>query len=300
MSESIQNAEALSHFSKDADRWAEAVRSSNRDRVNVSALRLEYVMSIAKALSACDIFVDVGCGAGELVCDIATLGGECYGIDFADEMLEHGRQLAAQKDLPNATFLHGKFEDFDLGKGKVNLISANGLVEYLSIDQNREFFAWASTQLTEDGVFTFSIRNRLYNLFSLNEFTDREVRAGTALDLLNEALTIARGIKTSEILDAVTPPPLETEAEIHPPTNDINVSVRHMFTPSQIAMLLKEAGFRMTNVYPCHIHPSQPALRAAQPKMHAMLSYALQEHVDELPHLITQSSALMIKAEILR
>lgn len=85
-------------------------------------------------------FLDVGCGSGQLVINVASRGIEAEGSDFFDEMAQ--------------------------------------------------FFNRCYDMLRPGGYLVVGSRNRLFNIFSLNEFTTLEVSLGIMNVLLSKAVAL--------------------------------------------------------------------------------------------------------------
>lgn len=66
-------------------------------------------------MTAKDVVLDVGCGTGSLALRLADRAGELHGLDLSDEMIRIARAKAVAKDVRNALFHVGAFdESFDL------------------------------------------------------------------------------------------------------------------------------------------------------------------------------------------
>ena len=71
-----------------------------------------------------DLVVDLGCGPGEVTCELARRhpGARFIGVDHSDEALARGRQLVAQLGLTNLQFERGDLEHYD-PPGPVGLVT---------------------------------------------------------------------------------------------------------------------------------------------------------------------------------
>ena len=84
----VQQCEALHYFRAHAEDWSRAASSNDEQNVNVIQQRNGYVQKAIAARSKTRSVLDVGCGTGELVHDIAKEGFDAVGVDFASEMIE--------------------------------------------------------------------------------------------------------------------------------------------------------------------------------------------------------------------
>ena len=137
-------------------------------------------------------------------------------------------------------------------------------------------------------------RNRLFNIFSLNDFTKLEADAGTVQALLRESIVIASDADDAE-LAAIEPAPLAV-GDVRQTNTGIDVSTRLQYTPVQLIRLLEAKGFETVQLSPIHIHGLAPRLARLSAEAHTRISNLL--HADALAnrHLIPQSSSFMIHA----
>jgi 2-polyprenyl-3-methyl-5-hydroxy-6-metoxy-1,4-benzoquinol methylase len=94
-----------------------------RDRLSRQTVvrRLSFVHDLAQERRPRRV-LDVGCGSGRFGVDLASAGAEVVGLDFAPDMIELARQMAAKAGVADrCTFLQADFlawssdEPFDLG-----------------------------------------------------------------------------------------------------------------------------------------------------------------------------------------
>ncbi|MEJ2296503.1 MAG: class I SAM-dependent methyltransferase [Candidatus Lokiarchaeota archaeon] len=90
------------------------------------------------------IIVDVGCGPGFLLFEIAKLmpDFELIGVDFSEDMLRIAREKAAEKDLNLITFKHGPAENIPLPYNyyDIPLIFKSGLQRTVTYYNSRELW----------------------------------------------------------------------------------------------------------------------------------------------------------------
>ena len=238
--------------------------------------------------------MDVGCGTGDLVCAVARQGISAIGVDFAQEMVQIAQDNASNNRLELAQFVCGSIFDYDIQSAGYDIISANGFMEYISLEQLREFLDLALRGLKQGGSLVLGSRNKLFNLFSLNDFTSTEIAAGTAQDLLREAIAIVNCRDLAE-LDFLEPAALPGHMDSQTQTG-IDVSVRYQYTPGQLIHLLREKGWRTVHLAPIHIHVVVPKLKKKYPSLHYDLSNLLQSFAMENMELMPFSSSFMLHA----
>jgi len=69
------------------------------------------------------VFLDVACGPGSLVMTLAPRVQFAYGMDLTGEMLRQARQLQAEKQIGNATFICGEGEKIPYADATFDLVS---------------------------------------------------------------------------------------------------------------------------------------------------------------------------------
>ncbi len=184
---------------------------------------------------------------------MAQRGLEATGIDFAPEMIEHceinRREVNAQ-----ASFMLGSFFDMPDPDLPYDMISAQGLIEYLSPDQMEEFFARSADMLGPAGALVVGSRNRLFNVVSLNAFTQLEVDLGSLESLARQGAALhasasqAAAFAALREFESIYPQPSQ-----HPET-EVKVNLRYQYTPAELIMRLRRHGFTPEAMYPVHFH----------------------------------------------
>jgi 2-polyprenyl-3-methyl-5-hydroxy-6-metoxy-1,4-benzoquinol methylase len=290
-----QQDETLRFFREYAENWHNKAINKNQYTLNVIKQRNDYVLHVIKHRRATKTALDVGCGSGDLVCDIARMGIDATGVDFAQEMIDIARAKARQDDLAKAQFHCASIFDFELGKNKYDCISANGFIEYISLEELDKFFDLTHAALNPGGSLVVGSRNRLFNVFSLNQFTLDEIDHGLAVLLLQEAMAVAAGVGFAE-LGSMAIAPLQAADATHLNTG-INVSTRYQFTPAQLIKILTAKGLVIKQLYPIHIHGVPTAFTKNNPEVHHSISNLLQNYAFEHRSLIPFASSFMLHAE---
>jgi len=269
-----QQLETLDYFRRVADEWRLKAEGGIPAAVNVIQLRSACVLEAASRHRPRRA-LDVGCGTGELVCELAGLGIEAVGVDFSPEMIALAREKAAALGLTNASFKVCSIFDYQ-DPDRFDLISASGFIEYISHDELTHFLALAARLLNHGGSLVIGSRNRLFNLFSMNEYTDLERELGSVDRLLDECLRLARAATLSEFAaSAAGLGELPGVAE-HPRTG-IAVAVRHQYTPAELIHRFASAGFASETLWPVHYHGLPPARARELPDVHAAIASRVHE-----------------------
>jgi 2-polyprenyl-3-methyl-5-hydroxy-6-metoxy-1,4-benzoquinol methylase len=291
-----QQEETLAFFRRIARQWRSSAEGRDQHTVNVIKQRNDYVVEVARANSMVSSALDLGCGTGELVCDLARMGVTAVGVDFAEEMISLCRQKAAAESLDRCKFVAASVFDYEPDV-QCDLISANGLIEYISPLQLLDLVRRTKRWLKPGGDFVFGSRNRLFNVFSLNDYTKMELEHDCLTALVSEAITIAESPTEQEcVAELCRPtqglPPLDQ----HPKTG-IDVTTRHQYTPAQLVQLLVSEGFRTVGLYPIHYHGVPPRFGRENSLLHVAISGEVQQHPRH--YLVPFSSSFMIHARVL-
>lgn len=263
-------------FRRHAEQWRRKASTSSCTEVPLIALRNGYVLRVSEENPALASALDLGCGSGDLVCELARRGLRAVGVDFAGEMIDLCRQRAGEENLSRAEFHLSSVFDYATEE-TFNLVSALGLIEYISPEELKLFANRLASLTSPAAHLVMGSRNRLFNAFSLNEFTKLEIRLGTLTALMEESLAIATAENEEECLGRLSE--IETELpafEKHPATG-IEVSVRHQYCPSTLIRLLSEHGFRAVGIQPLHYHGLPPRLGRDHPELHAAISGLVEE-----------------------
>lgn len=289
-----QQRETLDYFNQNARDWRSKAEADGLHRVNIIRQRNGFVLKVADEREITRRFLDVGCGSGELVCEAAAKGIASVGVDYAPEMIELCKTKAVDAGVRDAEFYCASIFDFPMDDESFDLISANGFIEYISLDEMREFFRRAASALSPGGSLVVGSRNRLFNLMSMNDYTRAEVAAGALELLLGESIALARVENVSELRDFKT-------VDLQPPDTEhartvIDVSTRFQYTPLQLAGLVAESGLDTVEIYPIHIHGTPPSFRAEHPETHASIANLIQEFARGNMKLLPHASSFMLHA----
>jgi 2-polyprenyl-3-methyl-5-hydroxy-6-metoxy-1,4-benzoquinol methylase len=290
-----QQEEALLYFNEHARRWKNRASSADEQEVNITRQRNGFVLSVIEHRATTRSTLDVGCGTGDLVCDIARMGINATGVDFSREMVDIARARGEQEKLDKAHFYCSSIFDFDLTQRRCDVVSAIGFIEYISLEELDRFLDLSHQALNPGGSLVLGSRNRLFNIFSLNSFTVEEINTGTATLLLREATVLASGISVAALGESEAAP-LQKRCGGQTRTG-IDVSMRYQFTPAQLIRMLKTRGFVIKQLYPVHVHGVPPAFKEHHPATHTSISNMLQNYAHEHVCLVPYSSSFMLHAD---
>ena len=289
-----QQQEALAYFSRAAGEWRKKAEGG-APKFNVIAARNAYVLATAEDTGTKGSALDVGCGTGELVCDLASEGWNAMGIDFAPDMIRLAKEKAAVHGVTVALVCASVFEHA-FAPASFDLVAANGFIEYIAWGELQTFLRLVRKILKKNGVLVVGSRNRLFNAFSLNAFTAMECACGALPHLVQEAVQIAEAKDMTALIDALAASQIALPRHgSHPGTTGIGVSVRHQYTPGELVRLFREHGFAVRELHPVHYHATPPHFKDMHPSIHTDLATLFQNFATM--ELLPFSSSFMVRAE---
>ena len=249
-----QQKSSLLYFNKKFKEWN--VKSSSK-QYNVIIDRLKTTFHTFKKISDKINFLDIGCGTGQLSIIMSKKNKvkTSLGIDFAENMVIQSKKNNKKLNA-KAKFIHGSFFNLEFKK-KYNLISAHGFIEYISADELKLFFKTLSKITEKNGFISIGSRNRLFNIFSSNQFTINETDKDK-ISLIKEMVEINKFSNIKNFLDQKLCR-LYKIFKKHPVTG-VKVSQRNQFTPFELSKLVEKFGFKVTEIYPVNYHSIIPSL----------------------------------------
>jgi SAM-dependent methyltransferase len=221
-------------------------------------------------------FLDVGCGTGQLVIEAARLGLSAEGNDFAAEMVVQCEANAKAAGV-SAKFFGGSFFDAQFEPQSYDVISALGFIEYISPDETDEFLLRSFNMLRPGGAIAVGSRNRLFNAFSLNDFTRLEAEMGVLTTLIAEATVLHQNATIEAALLALRRfERVDPQFDRHPVTG-IPVETRYQFTPADLIYRMRRCGLRAETLYPVHYHGLPTSIKGSFSEFHSEIASRVGE-----------------------
>jgi SAM-dependent methyltransferase len=289
---SSQQQQTLSFFDRVSSQWRMSAEGK-LPNVNVIAQRNACVHRFQEATPGVRSMLDLGCGTGELVLEMAAKGVRATGIDFSPEMIRACEQKREAVGAVSARFFCRSVFAYDVDNESEDLISALGLIEYVSPKELVDLVSFSHRVLGGGGSLVLGSRNRIFNLFSLNQYTKIEMSLGTVDRLMAEAIALA-GTADARALLAANSERLP-QPSTHPITG-IGVDVRYQYTPNELATIVREGGFSPAALYPVHYHPLHPAAMVDLSDMHVAFSNLVFERAGSDHRLVPFSSSFVLAA----
>jgi len=287
-----QEKQTQHYFDTHADDWhLKSIGSS--ERYNVITARNAAVTKTIDKMPSVNRFLDVGCGTGQLVIDVAKRGIASKGIDFAPDMIrlcEENRSIAGVE----AEFSCLSFFDFPDEAGRYDVVSAQGFIEYISPTETDVFLAKSFSLLRKGGSLVVGSRNRLFNVMSLNDYTLAELRLGTIEPLVAEATALQRSVSWNAAIEALAAhEKIYVQPERHPHTG-IEVEVRYQYSPADLIKRGREFGFVPMNIFPVHFHGLPVSTKDAHPELHVELANIIAQKSSDDFRLVPYCSTFVL------
>lgn len=293
---SEQQKQTKNYFERVSNQWYVKANLNSNKILNIINQRNEYVRKTASDfLSKNAKTLDVGCGTGELVLELLKSGYNSQGIDFSKSMIKKAKEQATKNNLEKEAFICESFFDYEFNK-KFNMISANGFIEYISECELKKFLIKSHQLLSKNGILIINSRNRLFNVFSFNEFTKDEIKEKTLNSLIEECIYFNLGRNLKNILKNKKKSKIKTNLKKHSKTG-INIDTRFQYTPFQLIEKLEKNYFKPFDIAPIHIHVFTTGSRKIYPDLHNEFSNYIQIQKNENIAFIPQSSSFMIAAK---
>lgn len=262
---------------------------------SVIAGRNQAVLDVVGRTAKTGRFLDVGCGTGQLTIDVARQGWQSEGVDFAAEMIEQCIANAEAASV-SADFRCGSFFDVEFEGGVYDVISAQGFIEYISPEQIDLFLANCARLLRPGGALVVGSRNRLFNVFSMNEFTRLEVEFGTYGVLVAEAVALQSSPSAEAAFAALRRFERIDPQPDHHPITGIPVETRYQFTPAELTFRLRRCGFTSHTLFPVHFHGLPLSVKEEHPGIHSEIAMIAAKIGFNDHRFVPQSSSFVIEA----
>ena len=280
-----QQLQTKKFFEKNANIWANEAKLKSNKIENAGHSRSKFVLDLITKRKL-KYHLDVGCGTGDLVYNSSRFTKESVGIDFSEKMIKIAKRNFKRKNL---YFENSSVFNFKT-KRKFDIISANGFIEYISINQIKSFLKFCQNHLVSNGFLVLSVRNRLFNLFSLNDFTENELKENIFINLFKESINLNK-LSLKEFLQ-LKKTRFDKSNYNQPKTGNYNIDVRLQFSPLQMINVLNQYGLNTVELFPINYHPVTPKIFCTQTDFFKISKY-ISNNYDKLS-LIPFSSSFMI------
>jgi SAM-dependent methyltransferase len=288
-----QQGETLAFFAGFAAQWREKAEGQAA-KVNVIAQRNGAVLRVKDRLPRCRNALDLGCGTGELVIDLAQAGVDSVGIDFAPDMIAKCEEKKARHRAAKAAFQCGSLFDYDAPPESFDLVSGLGLIEYISAAELDRLIAACMRWLRPGGALVLGSRNRLFNLVSFNDYTAMEQSLGACDALCAEAVALSQAADFPDFARHAAGLSRDLPQPTAHPRTGIGVSVRYQYTPAALIRRGRAAGLTATTLFPVHYHGLPVAVGAEHPDWQTDLAETVHRAAPEDHRLVPFASSFVL------
>ncbi|CAB1055274.1 hypothetical protein D1BOALGB6SA_7 [Olavius sp. associated proteobacterium Delta 1] len=229
-------------------------------------LRHRYILEMFE--SDGKYVADIGCGPGEMICDLIERGCRVFGVDIAEGMLEvAAKNIRKHRPTAEVALQVGNVESLQIEDKTFDAVICAGVIEYLPTDDKA--LSELNRILKPDGALIITVRNKAcpFRLFDL--FFDPLKGTKTGLKLINR-------IKQSNGEDPVK-----------------YITYRKHF-PWQLDASLKRHGFAKQDFRFFHFYPFFTPFHVVFPKL--FLKYGLKMEKFAHSRLGILASGYIVKA----
>ncbi|KNY26871.1 class I SAM-dependent methyltransferase [Pseudobacteroides cellulosolvens] len=131
---------------------------------------------VSKTVSGCKRVLDLGCGSGQLLCQVAEINPEIHftGVDLSEEMLNKAKKRAKSMNLSNVEFIKQDFtqlQDF-ADRQFDGVMCVNALHHLNDLQSLRNFFRTVNSYVKQDTPIFIYDFCRLRSEKSIDFFVD--------------------------------------------------------------------------------------------------------------------------------
>lgn len=276
--------ESIKFWDDVAEEWRErAYAKDNNYSVFPSAEVRNSVLvkNLKDRFSPADSILDVGCADGELIIELKRAGFQnLHGIDNAHEMINVSNARYAEEFGDKDSGVRFTIADADSlePNDTYDVITAIGLIEYL--EDRPGFFKQIHKQMTPNGTAFIESRNRLFNVFSANEYTKRTEDLDKLIDEVNHFRQTTDAI---EFQNAIADCIMELGKDIPDLTRKVEEKNFKsypfdlpQFTPRELEAQLNEAGFIVKDFHFYHAHLFPPLFGQTVPHLYNNIGVKMQ------------------------
>jgi len=289
-----QQNQTFDYFKNHANEWNSMAID---EEYSLIENRHNAVIEVLKKYPSNSSLLDVGCGTGQLAIQASQMGWSSLGVDFASEMIDICNQNNVAAGT-NAEFRCASIFDTELDEKSFDVISAQGFIEYISMNQLDDFLSISSKMLKDNGRIALGSRNRLFNIHSYNDFTNLEVSLGTLEKIVNESVVLQNSESQERAITELSNLEYLYDQPTHHPLTGIRVETRYQFTPADLITRLAQHKLKVESIYPVHFHPLPISLLGATmaATLHKQISNLASKQLISEYRLTPYSSSFVIEA----
>lgn len=284
-----QKPESIAYWNQKAAQWDSLAYDPKKtyQHFPTSLVRQKESVDLAtKHLAHGSKILDIGCATGQLVLDLRQTGFDAHGIDNALEMIQQARKNLAAKDSAAKADTVFRHQDIDSTEFDASYhgVTAMGLLEYVT--DRDQFFRRLNRMLKPSGMAFIESRNRLFNLYSANNYVTQTAERGDLAPLVRQIAEVDRFSPQSitESADLIRSIYQKIGQEMQNFTFEKAMGKREMkypfqlpqYTPEELQQMGAKAGMTLKYVVYYHFHPFIPRLENALGPLFNKLAILMQ------------------------
>jgi len=229
--------------------------------------------------------LDIGCADGKLILDMLDAGfTDVKGIDNSPDMILEAKNLL--KDSypnldPDSVFFVADADKMLLDE-KFDIVTAIGLIEY--VKDPSIFLSQVYGLLNHRGIAFIESRNKLFNIFSANEYTSNIENMPNLIEelgLISDLSPMQSEFTEKVVFETMT----AISKELNPRDLDAKVERKKFeeypfdlpqYTPLELLDLCKESGLTTRSVVYYHCHPFAPRYGVEFPQIFNKIGVLMQ------------------------
>ena len=228
--------------------------------------------------------LDIGCGTGRSMLPLLEDGVDVRGFDFSREMVTEARENLAEHGFDPDLVVQGDLNEGIPIDGKFDAVISLGALPH--VDDKQRALERIDAVTREGGVVLVQLRNMLFNLFTLNEYSYGFVFQELLSDV--DLPTEARRALEERLQEA-----FETES---PTVDDLDAMDNSgaFSNPLTVEETFGDVGFEVEELYFHHYHAMLPEFASEFGDSFRRESLRLEEPDDWRGYLL--ASAFLVEA----
>ncbi|MDD5041836.1 MAG: methyltransferase domain-containing protein [Candidatus Peribacteraceae bacterium] len=207
--------------------------------------------------------LDAGCGDARLIVELSKRGINATGFDISDGMIDVGRKILKEHDLPEDRIAIGDIYKIPVADNSLDLLIALGVLE--NLDHHDELFTEFRRVLKPKGRILISLDNQLFSLFSFNQYTIRFYKK------LLESIDVPTEERNEVLREMASWFHIEDIEQIDRIIGDHQIQKDHVDIPVynrlSVDPELRPFGFATERLRFYHVHPLPPRFEKKFPEL---------------------------------
>jgi len=267
-------------FEENVKRWDDYYdkKEGNPYKHNLSILK-----SILENYDKTKTILDLGCGTGVPLLEFLRMGFSAKGCDFTDSAINISKsKMRENRYNENFVFKLDIEDSSTLTNEKFDIITSVGLFPHVA--DEKQVLQNTKRLLNKHGTVLLQFRNDLFNLFTLNAYSENFFKRLVDFDTLPDVFKsqLDKFYKKTLLAETINAQ-FGILSKFHNPLTIKN----ELFSPM---------GFEVKNIYFFHYHRLPPIFQKDDTKLFRKLSDEIEDPTDWRGHFL--ASSFIIEAEL--